>query len=192
MVCVVDEAGRRDTTGQGAKNSLNLRPSRVRSPTKSQNQTWRNDPAQTGSTSRRPATAARAWDGAAAPRTASSGAGRAPRRRDARRSPSCAQCARCRRAGVRGLEVPPRRLGGDLLVERQAGGRLAQPRILRLRTLQPLPLVRPQAPNTPMARIASATLRSCDTGKSTCRGSATISSGSCPFFAIPGVLRRRP
>src|SRR5215217_2132260 len=40
-----------------------------------------------------------------------------------------------------------------------------------------------------MARIASATLRPCDTRTSTCRSLATISSGLCPFFAISVLLR---
>src|SRR3712207_2389468 len=40
-----------------------------------------------------------------------------------------------------------------------------------------------------MARIASATLRPCDTKTSTCRSLATISSGLCPFFAISVLLR---
>src|SRR4028119_2151110 len=40
-----------------------------------------------------------------------------------------------------------------------------------------------------MARIASATLRPCETSTSTCRSLATISSGLCPFFAISVLLR---
>src|SRR5215207_3799344 len=40
-----------------------------------------------------------------------------------------------------------------------------------------------------MPRIASATLRPCDTKTSTCRSLATISSGLCPFFAISVLLR---
>src|SRR3712207_4629531 len=40
-----------------------------------------------------------------------------------------------------------------------------------------------------MARIASATLRPCDTKTSACRSLATISSGLCPFFAISVLLR---
>src|SRR3712207_3464141 len=40
-----------------------------------------------------------------------------------------------------------------------------------------------------MARIASATLRPCDTKTSTCRSLATISSGLRPFFAISVLLR---
>src|SRR5215207_1218666 len=43
-----------------------------------------------------------------------------------------------------------------------------------------------------MARIASATLRPCDTRTSTCRSLATISSGLCPFFAISVLLRFEP
>src|SRR4028118_628061 len=41
-----------------------------------------------------------------------------------------------------------------------------------------------------MARIASATLRPCETNTSTCRSLATISSGVCPFFFAISVLLR--
>src|SRR3712207_3956770 len=41
-----------------------------------------------------------------------------------------------------------------------------------------------------MARIASATLRPCDTGTSACRSLATIASGVCPFFFAISVLLR--
>src|ERR671916_3009863 len=87
--------------------------------------------------------------GPAAPCAASSGAGRAPRRCGARTPPSRARCARHRRAGARGLEVSPRGLRQDLLVQGQVRDRLAQPRVLRFQLLQPLHLVRLQAPELP-------------------------------------------
>ena len=91
--------------------------------------------------------------GPAAPRAASSGAGRAPRRRGARALPSCARCARRRRAGARGLGVSPRGLRQDPLVERRIRDGAAQARVLRFQPLQALHSVALQPPELPAPAV---------------------------------------
>src|SRR6188768_1937520 len=75
------------------------------------------------------------------PCAASSDAGRAPRRRDARIHPAPGERARCRPGDARGLEVSPGCLLQDQLVQRQVGNRSAQPRVLSLEILQSLDLI---------------------------------------------------
>src|SRR5215208_3841275 len=133
------------------------------------------------------------------PCAASSDAGRAPRRRDARIHPAPGERARCRPGEARGLEVSPGCLLQNQLVQRQVGNRSAQPRVLSLEILQSLDLVALEpakllAPavvrdlRNPIERTASATLCPCDTSTSTWRSFATISSGLCLFLGIEVLL----
>src|SRR4029078_10530258 len=69
---------------------------------------------------------------------ASSGAARAPHRRDARKHATVRGPAQCRRGDARGLEVSPGSLLKDELVQRQTRDAFAPPRILELKLLQPL------------------------------------------------------
>src|SRR5215208_369272 len=133
------------------------------------------------------------------PCAASSDAGRAPRRRDARIHPAPGERARCRPGDARGLEVSLGCLLQDQLVQRQVGNRSAQPRVLSLEILQSLDLIALEpakllAPavvrdlRNPIERTASATLCPCDTSTSTWRSFPTISSGLCLFLGIVVLL----
>src|SRR6266566_574680 len=74
-------------------------------------------------------------------RVASSDAARAPHRRDARRHAAALAPAQCRHGDARGLEVSPRGLLQNELVQRQIRDRLAQPAVLELKVLQTLHLL---------------------------------------------------
>src|SRR5262245_48665548 len=67
---------------------------------------------------------------------ASSGAARAPHRRDARKQATARGPAQCRRGDARGLEVSPGSLLKNELVQRQIRDRLAQTAVLELKLLQ--------------------------------------------------------
>src|SRR4029453_2593812 len=75
------------------------------------------------------------------PCVASSDAARAPHRRDARRHAAALAPAQCRHGDARGLEVSPRSLLQNELIQRQIGNRLAQPAVLELKVLQALHLL---------------------------------------------------